>query len=79
METHSEHVLDGARIQTYKLGKTENFITNFLTLKDDAIDVKQIFIENNGELSDWPQGFFDQKQNDLRDLFIMRTKDGDKE
>lgn len=79
METHSEHVLDGARIQTYKLGKIENFIANFLSLKDDTIDVKQIFIENNGELSDWPRGFFDQKQNDLRDLFIMRTKDGDKE
>lgn len=78
VETHSEHVLDGARIQSYKLGKIDNFIANFLTLRDNAIDVKQIFIEKNGELSDWPHGFFDQKQNDLRDLFLMRTKDGDK-
>ena len=31
-------------------------------------------IDENGELLEWPKGFFDQKSQDLRDLFQIRRE-----
>ena len=33
---------------------------------------KNIKTKENGELEDWPEGFFDQKRLDLRELLEMR-------
>ena len=33
---------------------------------------KNILTKENGELEDWPEGFFDQKRLDLRELLEMR-------
>lgn len=76
VETHSEHIVDGARIQMYALEKTEQFLVNYLTHNDGEMDVRQLIVEDNGELNDWPEGFFDQKQRDLRELFKLRRKNG---
>ena len=38
--------------------------------------IKELLIEQDGELSDWPEGFFDQKQQDLRTMFMLRRKNG---
>lgn len=76
IETHSEHVVDGARIQMYCMQAQEDFLANFLSKNGDKIDIKELYIEEDGELSDWPKGFFDQKQIDLRQLFTMRMENG---
>lgn len=77
VETHSEHIVDGARIQMYGLEKNDQFLVNYLTHQGDEMQIMQLFIEENGELSEWPEGFFDQKQADLRELFKLRRKNGD--
>ena len=79
IETHSEHIIDGARIQNYKMGLTEQFLANYLTQDQGEICIRQLTIQKDGELSDWPDGFFDQKQRDLRDLFYLRIADGNNE
>lgn len=66
IETHSEHVLNAARVLVYQEAlPTED--VNILYF-GDFIDshYKQIIIEENGKLSDWPRGFFDQAENDIK-------------
>lgn len=76
VETHSEHIIDGARIQTYASEETENFLVNYLTFEEDEMKTVQLVVEEDGELSDWPEKFFDQKQRDLRELFRLRRENG---
>lgn len=78
IETHSEHVIDGARIQLYAMQQEEKFLTNFLYSKGKDSIIEELIIEQGGELSDWPEGFFDQKQQDLRKLFMIRRENGSK-
>lgn len=72
LETHSEHVINGARIEMAKFGKYENMKVNFFSAKDGGINIQELYINENGELSDWPNGFFDQEQSDLKELFQMK-------
>lgn len=78
VETHSEHVIDGARIQLYAMNQGEKFLTNFLFNREKEAVIKELVIDGDGELSDWPDGFFDQKQQDLRKLFMLRRENGSK-
>lgn len=71
VETHSEHIIDGARIQAALLKKTNNICINFLSVVLEKINIKEIKVSPKGELDDWPAGFFDQKSQDLRELFMM--------
>lgn len=73
-ETHSEHVIDGARIQMYAMDCQHELIVNYFSHDEKNVIIQQLLIEDNGELSEWPDGFFDQKQNDLRELFELRRK-----
>lgn len=78
IETHSEHIIDGVRIQAAWQKETERIKINFFTSKDGRINIQDIKVNEHGELSDWPDGFFDQKSLDLRDLFVMRRKNAGK-
>ncbi|MGV3288340.1 AAA family ATPase [Bacillus wiedmannii] len=74
LETHSEHVINGARLQLAKLEEAENMIINFFENTASGSNIKPITINSLGELSSWPVGFFDQQQQDLRDLLELRRK-----
>lgn len=72
LETHSEHIVDGCRIQATKEKQCENMKILFFEKKDNNSICRNINIQNNGELEEWPEGFFDQKRADLRELLEMR-------
>ncbi|MCR6850065.1 MULTISPECIES: DUF3696 domain-containing protein [Bacillus] len=72
VETHSEHVINGARIEMAKLEKSEDMKVNFFNTKNNNINIEELHINKVGELSDWPNGFFDQEQYDLKELFNMK-------
>lgn len=73
IETHSEHIVDGARIQlTIDERKTEQLKINYFRPEDGNVNVLNIDLNNNGELSEWPDGFFDQRQIDLRRLMEFK-------
>ena len=74
VETHSEHIIDGARWQMANLNFTEHMLVNFMQLEDAEIRTFPICVSPLGELSMWPKGFFDQKQQDLRDIMLLRRK-----
>lgn len=74
VETHSEHVVDGVRVQMTALEKTEDVYVHFLSQENGHVEIEQLTVNRYGELSDWPEYFFDQKQMDLRELIKMRLK-----
>jgi len=72
VETHSEHVIDGCRIQLAHLNQCGLMKTIFFTRNGQESVHKNIGTKGNGELEEWPEGFFDQKRLDLRELLEMR-------
>lgn len=72
VETHSEHIIDGARLQLAHEEKTDCMRVHFFTYDEQGTSVKQIDVNQRGELTSWPKGFFDQKQKDLRELLSMK-------
>ncbi len=72
VETHSEHVIDGCRLQLAYLKKCNLMKTIFFSKNNQESFCVDIKTKENGELEEWPEGFFDQKQQDLRELLEMR-------
>lgn len=74
IETHSEHIIDGARLQMASEGKTEQLLIHFFGQSERCLTTRELTVNEKGELSSWPKGFFDQKQQDLRALLEMGRK-----
>ncbi|AEI67311.1 hypothetical protein LILAB_27120 [Corallococcus macrosporus] len=73
IETHSDHVLNGIRIAVQSGAiSSENVAIHFFSpppqMDTDPAQVTSPTIDSAGNLSDWPQGFFDQGEKDLARL-----------
>lgn len=79
VETHSEHIVDGIRSQAAYTGKTDGVTVDFFSRLDNSIVIEKIWVDERGELSDWPKDFFDQKSVDLRNLIKLRRGNADKQ
>ncbi|MGY3603254.1 MULTISPECIES: AAA family ATPase [unclassified Bradyrhizobium] len=61
IETHSDHVLDGARIAVRDgLLEAQRATFHYFKRTDGEIEITSPTIDKDGKLSDWPSGFFDQ-------------------
>jgi len=71
IETHSDHIINGVRIAVKKgLISHDSIIFNSF-LKGTSLgenSVEEINIDENGKLDKWPDGFFDQYENDMMEL-----------
>ncbi|RKG94954.1 AAA family ATPase [Corallococcus carmarthensis] len=75
IETHSDHLLNGIRrgIGVEKVLSSDNAIVHFFDSEDSgAARTTTIDLSPRGDLSTWPQGFFDQMDLDLADLARSR-------
>jgi len=75
VETHSDHVINGIQIASAKWEINPEWVTiNFFNQTDTSNqpELESISINSKGELSSWPQGFFDQTQIDFAELFKIR-------
>lgn len=77
LETHSEHVINGIRIaslQKHKKIDPSKISFNFFSEQEKKSSplVESININETGELSNWPRGFFDQQERDLAEIFRSR-------
>ncbi len=72
IETHSDHVLNGIRLAVKNAeAKPEQIKLNFV-VNDDSEEGAQIVsptILPNGRIDIWPEGFFDEFDNTLAELF----------
>jgi predicted ATPase len=72
VETHSEHVLNGMRRMVKQTVLTpEKIRLHYFTNTKESIEptVTTIPVSETGDISHWPEGFFDQLDRDLSILF----------
>jgi predicted ATPase len=73
VESHSDHVLNGLRkaVRDQKL-KPDNVAIHFFNRRErmpkDGAQIISPVINPAGQLSTWPEGFFDQFEKDLAQL-----------
>ena len=75
VETHSDHLINGVQISCATNEINNDDVTiNFFSQDNQSVQPKleSISISNKGELSSWPNGFFDQTQMDFAQLFKIR-------
>ncbi|WP_409342860.1 AAA family ATPase [Paenibacillus sp. MBLB4367] len=76
VETHSEHVINGIRIFMARSGRAKDLGIQYFSQDDEGIRIELLELKENGELTDWPVGFFDQEQNDLKELMFLKREKG---
>lgn len=70
-ETHSDHLVNGVRlaVKNHLLGAQEVRFFYFTKRRgDDSSSVRELAVLPDGNLSAWPEGFFDQIERDLARL-----------
>ncbi|MFG3056905.1 DUF3696 domain-containing protein [Kitasatospora sp. NPDC048239] len=69
VETHSDHVLNGLRLAVKKgdIPATDTAV-HFLRRDGQRCEVVSPSIDEDGLISDWPKGFFDEWENSLEQL-----------
>lgn len=72
VETHSEHIVNGMRLQLAMNKATELGTVYFFSQEDGLTNAEKIDVKPNGELSSWPKGFFDQEEKDLYELLRIK-------
>lgn len=77
LETHSDHILNGIRLAVKKRHLSERAVgLYYFYLETEDPDhmyshqYKQIFMDEDGMLSEWPEGFFDEWDNALTELLM---------
>jgi predicted ATPase len=73
LETHSDHVINAVRVAVKnKLIPREDVKVYFFNRDQEnqahKTELKQIFIEEDGKIDEWPKGFFDEWDNQLDKL-----------
>lgn len=77
VETHSEHVINGIRIDSLKsLTAPEDVCINYFSVSEEEKRhvVKRVELNESMDILEWPDGFFDQEEKDLKELRILRRK-----
>ena len=66
IETHSDHLVNGVRLAVRDgLVKPDDVALHFFGQGGNVGQVTTLALDRNGAVSDWPEGFFDQAENDL--------------
>lgn len=77
VETHSDHVVNGIQVAAASSIISPDLVgINFFSQDEEMTQpsVQTISINEIGELSNWPNGFFDQTQIDFAHLHKLRKK-----
>lgn len=74
VETHSDHLLNGVRLAVRDSLVRPHEVTLHFFGQDGVVGrVTTLEVDRNGAVSDWPEGFFDQAENDLALLSGWKT------
>ena len=66
VETHSDHFLDGVRLDVKRGNLTsENAVFHYFRRDGSETDVLSPYLSSDGSLSEWPKGFFDERDDNL--------------
>ena len=74
VETHSDHFMDGVRIAVRDgLIKPDDVTFNYFQREGNTATVTCPEINEDGRLSEWPEGFFDQADENLDRLLAPKA------
>ena len=74
VETHSDHFMDGVRIAVRDgLISPDKAAIHYFERSDGKTDVTSPKIDDDGRLSTWPAGFFDQHEENLEKLLAPKN------
>ena len=75
-ETHSDYIINGIQLAVAnKIIASNKVSINFFGKSvEETPLLNTISLNERGELSDWPRGFFDQTQIDFMELMKLRNK-----
>lgn len=76
IETHSEHVINGIRINALQNEiPSKNVCINYFSIDDKGNHhIEHIQLNDRMDIMKWPTGFFDQEEQDLQELRHLRSK-----
>jgi predicted ATPase len=78
VETHSDHVMDGVRIDIREGGAhrlaAHDAVFHYFERDESGVKVATPKITDDGRLDDWPSGFFDQHDENLIKLLAPKKK-----
>lgn len=76
LETHSEHVINGIRLAALEgIIPHAKVQINFFDRDDkEAVRVTSIQLNEKADLTGWPNGFFDQQERDLANIFRLKRQ-----
>lgn len=69
IESHSEHILNGLRVSILNPEieiKKEDLVIHYF---NETFIPEKLSIDENGKIENWPNGFFDQQEIDLANIF----------
>lgn len=75
IETHSEHVVNGIRVYSLKNRvDPQRICINYFSIIGTQPSVTKIELNQQMDILQWPDGFFDQEEKDLSELRHLRRK-----
>ena len=74
IESHSEHILNGLRIGALNPEIAINYDELAIHYFDESFDSEKLTMDKNGKIPNWPNGFFDQQEIDLANIFKFTRK-----
>ncbi len=74
IESHSEHILNGLRVSA--LNPEIEINNDDLTINyfNESFDSSKLVMDEKGKIANWPNGFFDQQELDLAEIFKHNRK-----
>lgn len=74
IETHSDHVMDGVRIAVRDgILKNSEAGFHYFDRSNEGVNITSPTIDEDGKLSEWPRGFFDQHRRSAAKLLRPRS------
>jgi predicted ATPase len=75
VETHSDHFMDGVRIDVREgILKPEDAAFHYFERARDAVLATSPSIDADGRLDSWPDGFFDQHDENVVQLLAPKSR-----
>jgi len=75
VETHSDHFMDGARIDVKNgILEPENTAFHYFERHGNVVRAITPSVDADGRLDSWPTGFFDQHDENVVQLLVPRSR-----
>lgn len=71
IETHSEHIINGMRLNALRAACPMKYSDVSMYFFDKDYSCTDISMDQDGQMSNWPKGFFDQQEEDLSEILKL--------